>query len=137
MHPFCPNRIEYHISARLKKMIILLYEDPLKPSLKEVPYPAMALIESLRIDTVQLPHAYRKISVGCINEQMVMIVHQAIGVAEPIITKGNIRKGIQEHLSVLIVSENCLSFVSSARNVIDSTWKFYTQWTCHGYPIPP
>jgi hypothetical protein len=135
MHPFRPDRIEYHISARLKKMAILLHQNCLKPSLKEVPYPAMPLIESLRIDTVQLPHAYRKIPVGCINEQMVMIVHQAIGVAEPIVPKGNIRKGIQENLSVLIVSENCLSFVSSACDVIDSTWKFYTQRTCHGYPI--
>jgi len=95
----------------------------------------MPLIESLRIDTVQLPHAYRKISLWCINEQMV-IVHQAIGVAEPIVPKSNIRKGIQKHLSVMIVFENYLSFVSSARDVIDSTWKFYTQWTCHGYPIP-
>jgi hypothetical protein len=117
-------------------MAILLHHNCLKPSLEEVPYPAMPLIESLCIDTVQLPHAYRKISVGCINEQMVMIVHQAIGVAEPMVPKGNIPKGIQEHLSVLIVSENCLCFVSSARDVIDSTWKFYTQRTCHGYPIP-
>ena len=45
-----------------------------------------------------------------------MIVHRTIGVAEPIVPKRNIRKGIQEHLSVLIVSENCLSFVSSARD---------------------
>ena len=44
-----------------------------------------------------------------------MIVHQAIGMAEPIVPKGNTRKGIQEHLSVLIVFENCLSSVSSAR----------------------
>ena len=65
-----------------------------------------------------------------------MIVHQAVGVAEPIVPKGNILKCIQEHLAVLIVSENWLSFVSSARDVIDSTWKFYTQRTCHGYPIP-
>jgi len=64
-----------------------------------------------------------------------MIVHQAIGVAEPIVPKGNIRKGIQENLSVLIVSENCLSFVSSACDVIDSTWKFYTQRTYHSYLI--
>ena len=65
-----------------------------------------------------------------------MILHQAVGVAEPIVLKGNILNRIQEHLSVLIVSENCLSFVSSARDVIDSAWKFYTQWTCHGCPIP-
>jgi hypothetical protein len=54
-------------------MAILLHQNCLKPSLKEVPYPAMPLIESLRIDTVQLPHAYRKISVGCINEHVVML----------------------------------------------------------------
>jgi hypothetical protein len=117
-------------------MTILLHHNCLKPSLKEMPYPAMPLIESLRIDTIQLTHAYRKISVGCINEQMLMIVHQAIGVAEPIIPKGNIGECIQEHLSVLIISENCLSFVSSARDVINSTWKFYAQRTSHDYPIP-
>jgi len=38
-----------------------------------MPYPTMPLIESLGIDTVQLPHAYRKISIGRINEQMVML----------------------------------------------------------------
>jgi hypothetical protein len=96
----------------------------------------MPLIKSLGIDTVQLPHAYRKISIWCINEQMVMILHQAVGMAEPIVPMGNILKRIQEHLSVLIVSESCLSFVPSASDVIDSTWKFYTQRTCHGYPIP-
>jgi hypothetical protein len=67
---------------------------------------------------------------------MVMIFHQAVGMAEPIVPEGNILKRIQEHLSVLIVSEYCLSFVSSAGDVIDSTWKFYTQRTRHGYPIP-
>jgi hypothetical protein len=84
---------------------------------------------------IQLPHAYRKISIGCINKQMVMIPHQAIGVAEPIVRKGNTRKGIQEHLSVLIVYENLLSFVSSTRDMIDSSRKFYTQGTCHGLSL--
>jgi hypothetical protein len=101
-----------------------------------MPHPIMPLVESLRIDTVQLSHADRKISIGCINEQMVMVVHQAIGVAEPIVPMGNICKSIQKDLSVPIVSENCLSFVSSARDVIDSTWKLYTQRTRHDYPIP-
>jgi hypothetical protein len=67
---------------------------------------------------------------------MIMIVHQAISMAEPVVSKANICEGIQEDLSVLIVSENCLSLISSARDVIDSTWKFYTQRTCHDYPIP-
>jgi hypothetical protein len=66
---------------------------------------------------------------------MVMVLHQTIGVAEPIIPKGYIRKGIQKYLSVLVIFENSFSFISSARDVIDSTWKFYTQRSHHGYPI--
>jgi hypothetical protein len=136
LHCCRPDRVEYHISARLKKMTIPLHENPLKSSLKEVSYPPVPLIESLGVDTVQLPHANRKIPIRCVDQQMVMILHQAVGVAEPIVTKINILKRIQERLSVPIVSENCLSFVPSAGNVIDSTWEFYTQRTCHGVAIP-
>jgi len=57
---------------------------------------------------------------------MVVILHQAVGMTQPIVPKGNIRKRIQERLSVLIVAEDCFSFVSSARDMIDGTWKFYS-----------
>jgi hypothetical protein len=118
-------------------MTVLLHQDCLKPSLKQVSNPTVSFIESLGIDPVQLSHAYGKISIGGINEEMVMILHQAVGMAEPIVPMGNMLKGVQEHLSVLIVFENCLSLVSSARDVIDSAREFYTQRTCHSYTIPP
>jgi len=54
-------------------MTILLYQNCLEPSLKEVAYPVMALIEPLGIDTVQLLHAYGEISIGGINEQVIML----------------------------------------------------------------
>jgi hypothetical protein len=50
---------------------------------------------------------------------------------EPIVLTGNILKGGQEHLPVLIVPKNWLSLVSSACDMIDGTLKFKTQGTCH------
>ena len=64
-----------------------------------------------------------------------MVLHQAIGLAEPIVPKLHTRKGIQEHLSALIVSEHFLSFVSSPRDMVDSTRKFLPQGTCHGLSL--
>jgi hypothetical protein len=95
----------------------------------------MPFIKSLCINAIQLPHAYRKISIGGINQKVVMIIHQAVGVAKPIVPKGYIFKGTQENLSIPIVGENRFSLVSSACDMIDSTRKLYTQRTCHRYPI--
>jgi hypothetical protein len=104
-------------------MTLFLNQDCFEPSLKKMPHPIMPLVEALRIDTVQLPHANGKISLGSIDQQMVMVLHQTVGVAEPIVAKDNILKDIQEDLSIQIVSEYLLFFVSSARDVINSTWK--------------
>jgi hypothetical protein len=47
--------------------------------------------------------------------------------AEPIVPVGNIRKGGEEALSVLIAAKNWFSVISAARNMIDSAWKFLNQ----------
>jgi hypothetical protein len=54
-------------------MTVLLHQDCLKPSLKQVSNPTVPFIESLGIDPVQLSHAYGKISIGGVNEEMVML----------------------------------------------------------------
>jgi hypothetical protein len=51
-------------------------------------------IESLGIDTIQLPHPHGNISIGGLNEEMVMILHQTVGMANPVIPANNLLKGI-------------------------------------------
>jgi hypothetical protein len=54
-----------------------------------------------------------------------MIVHQAIGVAKPIISTDNSMKGIKKGLAVLIVPKDFLSFIAPAGKVINGTGELY------------
>jgi hypothetical protein len=45
----------------------------------------MALIEVSRIEAVQLPHAEGKVGVRGIDKKMIVVVHEAIGVTDPVV----------------------------------------------------
>jgi hypothetical protein len=60
-----------------------------------------------------------------------MIVHEAVGMAEPVISFRDVLKGIKEGLAVMVVSVNGLFFVPSAGDMIDSSRVFYAQRTSH------
>jgi hypothetical protein len=48
-----------------------------------------------------------------------MIVHQAVGVAEPVKPVTHLFQGGQKHLPVTVVSKYCLSFVTPGSEVIE------------------
>ena len=55
-----------------------------------------------------------------------MVVHQAVGVADPVITLGNMLEGIEELEPVLVGPEDGLPLVSAGSDVINSAGVFYT-----------
>jgi hypothetical protein len=62
-------------------MVIFLDEDTFEPALEKVAGSFMPFIKKLGIDTVELSHAEREVSVGRFNQEMVVVVHKTIGVA--------------------------------------------------------
>gem|GEM_PF-5278430 len=60
----------------------------------------MLSIEFLRIDASKLPHSSREIGIGSFNQQVVVVVHQAVAVATPIIPLDKIAKDCKEHRPV-------------------------------------
>ena len=102
-----------------------MHQHSLISPLKQVPGPSLALIESLGIDAIQLPHADRKVSVGCFDKKMIMIIHQAIGMTEPMVTAHTTLKDIQEIFTVMIIPENFFSLIAPARNMIYGSGEFY------------
>ncbi len=57
-------------------------------------------VKSLRVNTIQLSHPGNQVPVRGFDHQMVVVVHQAISVAEPIETRLNSLQDIKEHLIV-------------------------------------
>jgi hypothetical protein len=58
--------------------------------------PLMAFIEKLSIDPVQLAHAPGEIAVRRLDQEVIVVVHQAIGMTEPIIPFIDVVERIQE-----------------------------------------
>ena len=54
-----------------------------------------------------------------------MIVHQAVGVTEPVVAIYSLAEGCEEQLAVVVIFENVRPGVTSRVNVINSTEEFY------------
>jgi hypothetical protein len=94
-------------------MAVLLDEDAFEPALEKVAGSMMPFIKELGIDAVKLPHAEGEIAVGCFDQEMVVVRHEAVGVAQPVITLVDMLKCIEEILAVLIVFEDRFLFVTA------------------------
>ena len=128
----CTDGVQYDIAADLKEMTVLLDQDRLVPALKEVPGPSVALVEQLGIDAVHLPHADGEITIRGLDEEVKMVGHQAVGVADPGIALVDVLEGVQEVLSVGVILEDRLLLVAAGGHMIDSAGIFDAEGTSHG-----
>jgi hypothetical protein len=62
---------------------------------------------------------------------MIVIVHEAIGMADPVISFIDVLEGVQKVDAVLVALEDGLSFVAPGGNVVDCTGIFYAERTGH------
>ena len=116
-------------------MTVLLDQNSLVPALEQVPGPAVELIEELRIDAVQLPHAEGKVAVGGLDEKMVMVGHEAVGMTDPVVAFVDVLDGIQEVLAVGVILENGLLLVSAGGHMIDCAGVLNAKRSSHGGTI--
>ena len=96
-----------------------------------MPYPAVSLIEELCIDTIQLPHAKGKVAVRCLDEEMVMVGHEAVGVADPIVAFIDVLGGYSGSSGGPCHLENRLLLVPAGGHMIDCAGVFYAKRTGH------
>jgi hypothetical protein len=117
----CTNGIQHNISAHCKEMTVLLYENGLVPSLEKMPRPVVSLIERLGIDPIQLPHTEREIPFGCFDEEMIVVVHETIGMTAPAVVLVDLCEDLKKRITIDIVLENILLLVPSGCNMIYSS----------------
>jgi len=84
-----------------------------------MPDARMAPIEILRIHPIYLAHAGGEIGGGRFHHQMVMVLHQTIGVTNPLEACYYLLKQIKETPPVGIVAKNGHPGVSTGGHVID------------------
>ena len=101
-------------------MAVFLNKDRLVSPLEEMTDPSMQFIEELRIHAIQLPHAERQIAIRRFDQQMIMVVHQAVSVADPIVALVDMLESVEKVYAVLVGLEDRLFFISPGGDMVDS-----------------
>jgi hypothetical protein len=112
-------------------MAFLLHQDRSIPALKKMPHILMPPVEKLGVDPVQLPHPSGKISPRGFHDQMIMILHETVGMAKPFVSAYDRGKDIQKAIPIRSIQKNRLPGVSPAGNMINGSSEFNPQWPSH------
>jgi len=62
--------------------------------------PAVPFVEELRIAAVQLPHPEGQIALRGLDEKVIMVGHEAVGVANPVVAFIDALEGVHELLLI-------------------------------------
>jgi hypothetical protein len=91
----------------------------------------VALIEALRIDTVELPHPVGEIAIGSFHDQMVMGIHETKGMAEPVVMVRNIRQKVEKACAVGIIGVDRRTGVPATGHVVEGSREFNASGSGH------
>ncbi len=94
-------------------MRIFLDKDGLVSALKKVTGSAASVVEELCVYAVQLAHAEGEVAIRSFDQEMVVVIHETIGVAKPIVPLINMLESSQKVLTVLIVLEHGFLFIAA------------------------
>ena len=85
---------------------------------------AMRPIEPLRIHAVQLAHTFGKVAFHRLDQKMVVVIHQTIGVDRPIEALADLAYHSKEHAPIAIIQEHRFLPVTSRGDVIQGACVF-------------
>jgi hypothetical protein len=91
----------------------------------------MPTVEHLILEPLELAHPDRQISIHSLYQQMVMIVHEAVGMAAPPIAHHHLSQHGKKLLPVVGIAIDPLPGVAARGHVIDSAGKLEAEWARH------
>lgn len=80
-HHASAYRVQDDIPANFKQMRVFLYNDRLVSALEKVPGSVAPVVEELSVNAIHLAHAESEVSIRGFDEEMIVVVHQAVGMA--------------------------------------------------------
>lgn len=96
-----------------------------------MPYPPTPPIEGLRVHAVELAHGFGQIGVWGFKKQVVVIGHQAVGMAKHIEPAKRLPKDGQERIPVDVIKKDRSLGVAAGRHVIEGSREFYAEGSGH------
>lgn len=66
----------------------------------------MTPVVALGVDAVESEHTLGQVRLGGFEYQVIVVVHQAVGVAEPVTADHNLAQALQEGVAICVVLED-------------------------------
>ncbi|GAB1234673.1 hypothetical protein UT5_10690 [Ferrigenium sp. UT5] len=88
-------------------------------------------IEGLRIDTVEVAHALRKVALDGFDDEVVVVVHQAPRMTDPVEALAGLGEDFQPDQTVGIIQENVLAPVTTRSHVIKPAGQLKSKGSRH------
>ena len=121
-----------NIDARLQQpRPLAINQNTSKSSLKDMPRFLMSPVVVLGVHAVELSHPFREVCLRSFDDQVVVIVHEAVSVTEPPKPVPDAGEKIEEITPVLVSLEDLLTGVSSTGHMIDGARVFDAERTSH------
>lgn len=97
-----------------------------------MPHPSVPSIEGLSVNPIELAHAQGKITLRGFYQEVVVVIHQTVGMAEPAIAGDNLQEDLKKHLSVGVVEKDSLSGVAAGGEMVDGSRVLQPKRSRHG-----
>jgi hypothetical protein len=112
--------------VRVPGVFVGINEDRLVSSLEEMAKPAVSLIEVDRVRAVDVPNDLRQIARGCRYEEMIVVVHQTVGMDDCFVSDSGCLQIGKKPFPVPFVPEYALSLIAAGGYIIEGPRIFYS-----------
>ncbi len=109
----CAHGVEAGVAGQFQQVGFALHDDGFKAALKDMAYAPIRAVVGLGVHAVELAHACAQVAVHRLDNDVVVVVHQAVGVAGPVVALADLGKKIEPLLAVGIVQVNGLAPVAA------------------------
>lgn len=119
------------IPRRRQGIHITFHKQRLESPLEECTNAVVTLVEPRRVPRVDQVNGPGQITAGCLQQQMVVIVHQAVRMDNRPKSLPRQRKQVQKLREIPVVNEDGTLLHPAVHHVVPGTWELNTQISRH------
>jgi hypothetical protein len=118
-------------------LVLILALDELRPEApaEDVVDASVALVESARVPAVEVTHAVGEVRLGRLDEQVIVVAHQAARVKAPTIALHHAVQETDEEGAVIVVDDDRRLVVPPRRDVVQRARGEIAPWSAHAATV--
>ncbi len=133
-----PHRIQHDVATEFQQVALLVDKDTLESPLQDMADVVMPTVRGLGIHAVQAPRAVTEVRLGGFQQEMVMVAHQAVGVASPLLLGNLACEQLEEAHPIAVALVDGLTAVPASCDVVQRAFELHPQLPSHdGQALDP